>query len=503
MHIDLFGSISEVMQMAYPDWVETQKRQGCEIKRIGDKYYLYERKSQWDPDRKKAKKKTGEYLGTITPEGFRPKKTALARDFSYTTKEYGASAYLGSISADIREALRMSFPDGTYGDAIYALAMLRVMGENSFKRMETQYAASFLSETVPGLAMSGASITSLLEYVGRRRNGIEAAMNALSASARNIIVDGSRVTSWSRRMCMPEVGHNSRGDWNPQVNVMYVFERSALPQPVFYRCVSGNIPDVSAMKLTVESMGRGGDITLVADTGFTSGTNFDLLHESGIKYIVPLKRNTCEVTGAELGVRGNYKTAFTYNKRSVLAYEPEKDEYRIIVFRDESMRSKEMSDFIARLEKKNLGIDESKKKKVSDKADIGQEAIAGDPYFGTIMIRTNMGDSAKEVYETYKIRAVIEQCFDTLKNTLEQDHSYMQSDTSFEAWCFINHIALTLAYRVLNSLKEKALTDKYSLRDIMVYLSKIQKIKINQKWVMSEYTKKTKSVCDKLGFALS
>jgi hypothetical protein len=42
------------------------------------------------------------------------------------------------------------------------------------------------------------------------------------------------------------------------------------------------------------------------------------------------------------------KIAFTYNKRSVVAYEPEKDGYRIIVFRDESMRSKEMSDFIGR-----------------------------------------------------------------------------------------------------------------------------------------------------------
>jgi hypothetical protein len=191
------------------------------------------------------------------------------------------------------------------------------------------------------------------------------------------------------------------------------------------------------------------------------------------------------------------------NKRSVIAYEPEKQGYRIIVFRDESMRAKEMSDFISRLEKKNLAIEECKKKNTEPKADIGQETMNNDPHFGTIAIRTNMSDSVKEIYETYKIRVIIEQCFDTLKNTLEQDHSYMHSDTAFEAWCFINHIALTPAYRVLNALKEKNLTNRYSLKDIMACLSKIQKVKINGNWVTAEFTKKTKDVCDKLGFALS
>lgn len=489
--------------MAHPKWVEAQKRQGCEIKCIGDKYYLYERKSQWDPNKKKAKKKTGKYLGTITPEGFKPKKTSTSSSFACSVKEYGASAYLLSISQDIREVLNREFPDNKSGDTIYALAVLRVMGENSFKRMEIQYMTSFLSETISGLAMNGSLITPLLEYVGQKRDRITAVMNAMSESVKNIIVDGSKITSWSHQMTMSDIGHNHRRDWHPQVNVMYVFERAAMPQPVFYRCVRGNIPDVSAMKLTIESMGREGDFTLVADTGFASGANFELMQENGIKYIVPLKRNTVEVTGAELGVRDNYKTAFTYNKRSVIAYEPKKDGYRIIVFRDESMRSKEMSDFIGRLEKRNLGIEESKGKKTEQKVDIGKEAIDGDPYFGTIIIKTNMRDSIKEIYETYKIRCIIEQCFDTLKNTLEQDHSYTHNDTSFEAWCFINHIALTLAYRVLNSLKEKCLTDRYSLKDIMVYLSKIQKIKINQNWVTAEFTKKTKFLCEKLGVTLT
>jgi hypothetical protein len=61
------------MAMAHPERVEAQKT------RLRDQVYrckdsLYERKSQWDTNKKKAKKKIGKYLGAITPESFKPKK---------------------------------------------------------------------------------------------------------------------------------------------------------------------------------------------------------------------------------------------------------------------------------------------------------------------------------------------------------------------------------------------------------------------------------------------
>jgi hypothetical protein len=34
-----------------------------------DKYYLYRVTSKWNPEKKRAKLKTVEYLGRITPEG--------------------------------------------------------------------------------------------------------------------------------------------------------------------------------------------------------------------------------------------------------------------------------------------------------------------------------------------------------------------------------------------------------------------------------------------------
>jgi len=493
--------------MPFPDWVEKYRKSGYEIKENKGNYYYYRLKSRWDKEKKKPVKQTGEYLGTIKPSGFVPKSVKIAAPVSIVNKEYGASAWLSAISADILELLSNEF-DEVIANSLYVLALLRVKGEPTFKRAEHEYETSYLSETMPGLNLSGGKITQLLNTAGGHRDKAVKIMNALSGSTRNILIDGSRVTSFSKEMSLAQIGHNSSGDWDPQINIMYVFECAELPQPVFYRCVYGNIPDVSAMKLTIDSMERDGSMTIVGDTGFGSSTNFDSLHEFGMNYIIPLKRNTKEAAEKNLRIRDNFNIAFTYNNRPVTAYEIKQEGYRVIVFRDESMRSNEMTDFIARLEKKNMEIIEAKEnirkvKKADDNiVDIGKEVIDSDAYFGTIIIRTNTNISPEEVYKTYKMRVGIEQCFDTLKNTLRQDHSYMHSNDAFETWCFINHLALTVSYRVLNIIKKAGLTNRYSLKDAMAFLSRIEKIKIGDSWHTTEHTKQAQKFCSKLDLVL-
>ena len=55
--------------MTHPDWVLKFKQKGTLIMRRGDLYYLYRVTSKWDPEKKRARMKTGEYLGRITPDG--------------------------------------------------------------------------------------------------------------------------------------------------------------------------------------------------------------------------------------------------------------------------------------------------------------------------------------------------------------------------------------------------------------------------------------------------
>jgi hypothetical protein len=150
--------------MGYP----IQKK-GHEIKQIRGKYYLYTLESKYDKDLKKSVKLAGEYLGTITPEGFNPKKIMLPHNIKLHTKEYGATAFLYSLSEDIRKVLNDVYINNTVADSLFSLALLRVLGTTAFKRMELEYAYSYISEIIPEVALSGPTISNLLMLVGQDR----------------------------------------------------------------------------------------------------------------------------------------------------------------------------------------------------------------------------------------------------------------------------------------------------------------------------------------------
>ncbi|UOM51556.1 hypothetical protein MUG09_02055 [Sphaerochaeta associata] len=58
-----------------PQFIQSFKRPaGTEIKLINGHYYLYERKSVYDPQIKRKKKKSGALLGAITEDGFTPQE---------------------------------------------------------------------------------------------------------------------------------------------------------------------------------------------------------------------------------------------------------------------------------------------------------------------------------------------------------------------------------------------------------------------------------------------
>ena len=60
---------------------------------------------------------------------------------------------------------------------------------------------------------------------------------------------------------------------------------------------------------------------------------------------------------------------------------------------------------------------------------------------------TNLKDdkTPQQVYQHYKSRADIEILFDTFKNILFADTTYMRSNEAMEGWLFINHLAFFFA----------------------------------------------------------
>ncbi len=98
------------------------------------------------------------------------------------------------------------------------------------------------------------------------------------------------------------------------------------------------------------------------------------------------------------------------------------------------------------------------------------------------------------LYSQYKSRCAIEQLFDSFKNLLVADRTYMRTDEGLEGWMFVHFIALSWYYRIYAKLLENNLFSQYSVADVLQRAAKIKKVRINDKWYTSEITAKTQKL---------
>ena len=480
--------------MAYPEWVEKQRRPGTSIHCIRGKYYLYEVTSVYDKEKKRARAITKGYLGRITEEGLIPprKKAEQSKEEApedrYSVKEYGASSVLLEMGSTVHKRLREVFPKEA--DEMMALAILRLVEKSPFKRIGLLYEKSYLSELFPNLPLSSASLSGFLRSVGSKREKIVRFMNDMIDGSEHILFDGTNIITKSENLDINRLGYNSHRQFDPQINLLYAFSCEQR-QPVYYRIVPGNVRDVSSFRQAVSEAGIR-DVTVIADKGFGSKANFEMLENEGLRYIVPLRRNNGAFDRAQLktGDKNSFDGHFMFQKRVVWYYEYVSDGARYIVFQDSSLRMEEEKDYLQRVEAQHENY--TMKGYMEKQYD-----------FGTILFRTNREDSPEEIYKLYKTRIEIEQAFDFLKNLMETDVVYLQDKYAVEGWAFINHLSLLLLYLVYSRLRAAKLLSKFSVEDFVVHLKYIHKIKIKNAWVLSEISGKTQKLLNALGVSIA
>jgi transposase len=287
-------------------------------------------------------------------------------------------------------------------------------------------------------------------------------------------------------MAVNRIGYNAHGDFAPQFNLMYAFSADEA-QPVYYRVISGNVRDVTALSLTLEESGMKNGI-IVADKGFASERNFKDIEATEIKYVVPLKRNSTEInyTAFKNGDKSAFDGHFMFKGRPIWFT----SNGNIYSYLDLELKADEERGYLSAIERGTEGYTIEKFYEKQHE-------------FGSITLKSNTGKNAKETFLLYKQRREIEQSFDFLKNLLEQDKSYMQSEKSLETWAFINHIALLLCYKIYSLLKSKELISQYSIADFLSHLKYISKIKIDGIWKTSEITKKTAALISKMNLHIT
>jgi hypothetical protein len=467
----------------HPDWVKKYQEKGTQAVKIKENYYLYKITSVWDPKKGRARKVTEKYLGKITPDGIvKPKQERIIEGLNnITVKEFGASNFINSIASNIIELLKENYP--SLWKEIFVFSTMRLFHSSPLKNVSYYYNSSHLSDAFPDAKVSPRSLSELLFSIGMERGKMVDFMKNFVEGSEFLVIDLTHIFSLSENIISATTGHNSEEDYTPQINLVLLYSLDKL-QPSFFRLVPGSIRDVSVIPVSLKEAGVKKAV-IIGDKGFFSDKNIKFLDTEVLDYILPLKRNSSliDYSPIQSGDKKNFEGHFLFEKRVIWYYERKKDDRRIIVFLDEKLKAEEEKDFITHVE--------NKKKPMDDYFD-RQFKI------GTIAVVAKTSFHADEVFEYLKARVEIESLFDTFKNLLHADRSYMRDEAHLQGWMFVNFVSLLLYYKIYELLINKDLLTNFSPKDVILHLSRIYKLKIEGKWILSEIPKKSRKIIEKL-----
>lgn len=479
----------------HPQWALDQKRPGTELRLIRGLYYLYEYKTIYDKAKKKPKKVSGKLLGRITengliPSGKRQLERASKPDFIHkpVCKEYGVSLLVSQMFAKYIRTLQKVFPD--HWKQLVAIAYCRFIYRCPLKNIPFRLSQSFLHEFLGFPKFNEKTSSSVLKAVGTMQGQMLSYMKSFIARDEYLLMDLTHVFSNSGLMTLSCKGYNNQMNFDPQINLMYLYSAKSR-MPVYYRILPGNIREVKAFKNCLLEAELN-DAVIVADKGFYSKKNIELLLQEQLRFILPLKRDN-SIIDYSLLVDNTFKQEdayFEHEKRIIWYQKYSYGDLSLFIFLDDSLKLKEEKDYLRRTEThpEQYNIKEYHRKRNT---------------FGTIALLTDFQRKpAVDVYETYKSRMTIELLFDSMKNVMEADHTYMQDEQTLKGWMFVNHITLQWYQHLYIELKKKNLLKAYSVNDYIQMLTDLKKVKINEKWYFNEITSQSLKMIDKLGIAI-
>ena len=179
----------------------------------------------------------------------------------------------------------------------------------------------------------------MIRRIGMDRNAMIGFMRGFLEDDRYLAVDLTHVLSMSEGIISAALGHNSMGEFLPQVQVPFLFsldhERSA-----YFRILPESINSVASLKMTVTESNVS-NVVLVADSGFYSAGNIKDLDDLGVSYIIPLKRNS-RIIYYDHGKEKH----FMFQDHPIFYWKYSSGNHAVITFRNDFQKAEEENDFL-------------------------------------------------------------------------------------------------------------------------------------------------------------
>jgi transposase len=113
--------------------------------------------------------------------------------------------------------------------------------------------------------------------------------------------------------------------------------------------------------------------------------------------------------------------------------------------------------------------------------------------FGKLYLLSDLNDEPERIYRLYKQREYVEYAFNVYKNDLEADRSYLRDDGMLFVYMFLSLLSLYLHFQILNMIE-----GKYSVRDVLLILSRIKVYDLGRQEILGEVPKKARELVQDL-----
>jgi len=361
-------------------------------------------------------------------------------------------------------------------------------------------------------------------------------------------------SSWLRRftdreyLCLDISSTSSFGTGNPFVEYGYNRDREKLPQiniallmgmesevPCYYDILPGSLHDVRTLPSFLEMMKKLGmrKINLMMDKGFFSQKNITLMVDTGIRFTMPVPKNSARVKAfidhdrdkLELPEHIVYDdeqlTVYGITHRTKLHGVP----VYYHVYMDTARRIEHVRQFntymlqlgreLERNELKEAHLEDytayftvKETPKRGRKVIWNQEAMhqERDNYTGYWALVTTAEADAGKALAQYRKRDHVEKQFDTMKNLLEGNRLRTQKPVSMEAIVFLRFLSLIIHERIRTILRNtpiepnnphsKCWISRYTVAEVFNRLESYTEVKFKHKYkpVRPEKTKAQREI---------
>ncbi len=424
------------------DWLAEQRAQGktgLTVEKRGDMHIVKWATTKWDPETKK-RRKISEYRGVLRPDGtLAPPRPQRSRAEVTQIVDSGSARVMARLTEPILPALRFAFPND-YPE-IVELAFARLLGRGELCKAGRCWNRL---EDVLGLRpnTSPKSLSETLERVGLARGSQDMFFARLGTEDDLMAVDMSVIFSKARGATMLRTGYNRFRLSCPQFNLLMACGLAS-GRPRYMRIMPGNLKEGCAVTM-LDEFGIGEGTLLVMDRGYHDRKLLAAIRDQDLDYLVAVKRNAkvYDMTDAEEGIFRWRDSAVRFGHAKVSDAEWA---YR---FENLDHRNDELVDA---LKAQELGRQRELK---LDKA-------------GNFVMVSSREMDPRDVYRMYKTRCEIENFFDTAKNVLSADRTFMRDDAHVMGHMFVTFVASVIRHELVRLIDEADLASSYSPEDVL------------------------------------